>query len=139
VGLRKFRNRLVGLSGQEIVQWAGVDLRLILGQRTRADGGPSAVEVAGETRRDQVGRIGRSIAKVSMCEDRVEGCLCLLLHSAYAVAQDCSQFLNQMGPVSRLFQLLDGCDDDIIADALGVDCMHCLSSRGWWRSVLGQS
>lgn len=66
MGLRKFGNRLVGLSGQKIVQWAGVDLRLVLGQRTRADGGPSAVEVAGETRRNQVGRVGRPIAKVSV-------------------------------------------------------------------------
>jgi hypothetical protein len=63
--LRKFRNRLVGLSGQEIVQWAGVDLRLVLGQWARADGGPGSVEVAGETRRDQVGRVGRSRAQVS--------------------------------------------------------------------------
>ena len=66
MGLRKFRYRLVGLSGQKIVQWAGVDLRLVLCQRTRADGGPSAVEVTGETRRNQVGWVGRSIAKVSM-------------------------------------------------------------------------
>lgn len=30
----------MGLSGQKIVQRAGVDLGLVLGQWTRADGGP---------------------------------------------------------------------------------------------------
>lgn len=56
----------MGLSGQKIVQWAGMNLRLVLGQRTRADGGPGAVEIAGETRRDEVGRICRPIARVSV-------------------------------------------------------------------------
>ena len=55
----------MGLSGQKIVQWAGVDLRLVLGQWARADSGPSAVEVAGETRRNHVGRVGGPIARVS--------------------------------------------------------------------------
>jgi hypothetical protein len=56
----------VGLSGQEIVQWTGVDLRLVLCQWARADGGPGSVEVAGETGRNQVGRVGRPRAKVSV-------------------------------------------------------------------------
>lgn len=85
-------------------------MRLVLSQRTRADGGPVAVEVAGETRRDEICRVGR------------------LLHGTYAVAQNCSQFLDQMRSVARLLELLDGCDDHIIANAFGVDCMHCLSS-----------
>lgn len=55
----------MGLSGQEVVQWAGMDLRLVLSQRTRADSGPGAVEVASETRRDEVGRVSRPIARVS--------------------------------------------------------------------------
>lgn len=55
----------MGLSSQKIVQWAGMYLRLVLGQRTRADGWPGAVEVAGETRGNEVGRVGRPIAKVS--------------------------------------------------------------------------
>lgn len=65
MGLRELRNGLMGLSGQKIVQRAGVDLGLVLGQWTRADGGPRTVEVAGETRRDQVGRIGRPRTDVS--------------------------------------------------------------------------
>jgi hypothetical protein len=91
-------------------------------------------------RRDEIRLAGLADLELkSAGEGGAEGCLCLLLDGADAVAQDCSQFFYQMWPVSRLFQLLDGCDDDIITDALGIDCMHCLGSRRWRRSVFGQS
>ena len=55
------------------------------------------------------------------------------------MAEDGGEFLDEVRPVSRLFQLSDGAYDNVVLDAVGIDCVHRGGARGGRRSVFGQS
>ena len=127
----------MGHGRQVEVQAARMNRREVFRQRAGTDGRPGSLEVGCQTRRYECGRVGRSGRDVSCA---VHQCDCylddILLNTWQAGGEHVGELLDEVWPISRLLQLLDGLNNNFIVDSLDVDLVVSFGGGRWRRRQL---